>query len=208
MTRKSSGEITCNALSQTKTAALPTGPLEGGIYRILLSIASVAALSGCIPYGSPSEYPYARVPYYPTYVQQPYQQQYPFVCDSECQNGISNGLTYDKSQNFQYTPNSLHPEGESEENSTTQKAPPAGGPKVSIRLAECLANAIPEIDPDSSGEGAIVVFMTRCKTEYQDYMSNCMNDRSKKECNEMVGATVGLLLHFQDLPDKKIGNAI
>lgn len=193
MTRMPRNGSTLGALSRRlKGLIWSISSLKSDIRKILLATGSVAALSGCIPYRLPYEYSDAKAPYYLSYVQQPYQQHDPFACDSECRQSIANGESYDKSQNPQYAPYNLHPELDPDLNST-QKIPPTEGPKTSAQLAECLANAVPEIDPDSTGEGAVVVFLTHCKAEYKDYMSNCKNDHTKKECNEMVGATIGLL---------------
>jgi hypothetical protein len=177
------------------------------MHRILLTIVSAATLSGCIPHELPYEYPDAKVSYYSSYRQQPYQQQDPLVCDSECQQNIANGESYDRSQNPQYAPYNLHTDLDTG-TAPTKKIPSTEGPTTTAQLAECLTNAVPDIDPKSTGEGAVVVFLTRCKAEYQDYMSNCVTGHTKKECNEMVGATIGLLLHFQDHPDGKNRNKI
>lgn len=199
---------TLRALSRRlRRLAWSISSLESDLHRILLAIISVALLSGCIPYELPYEYPDAKVPYYSSYPQQPYQQQDPLVCDSQCQQNITNGESYDRSQNLQYAPYTLHPDLDTE-TTPAQKIPPAEGPTTSAQLAECLANAVPDIDPKSTGEGAVVVFLTRCKAEYQEYMNNCVNGHTKKECNEMVGATIGLLLHFQDHPEVKNRNKI
>jgi len=184
---------------------------------VILTAGSMIFLGGCDPnwiqwkpWWDNNESAYSNYTYQPSDTQPAIQSATQPVCDSDCQQSILNGESWDKSQNLQGAPfnhgsiqNSPTDSHYDPELKPDQQSP-AESPKVSYQLAKCLFDAVPDVDPDSTGEGAIAVFITRCKPEYQNYLNDCITYRTKKECNEMVGATIGLLLHFQERPEKRV----
>jgi hypothetical protein len=182
---------------------------------VMLTAGSMIFLSGCDPnwiqwkpWWDNTDSAYSN--YQPSYTQPAIQSAVQPVCDSDCQESILKGESWDKSQNAQSVPfnhgSIQNPPADSSNNPEikSDRQAPSESPKASYQLAKCLFDVVPDVDPDSTGEGAIAVFMTRCKSEYQDYLDDCMTYRTKKECNEMVGATIGLLLHFQERPEKRV----